>query len=29
MARDLNREIATPIQARRMLGLSEIPSRYD
>jgi len=29
MARDLNREIATPIQARQMLGLSEIPSRYD
>jgi len=29
MARDLNREIATPKQARQMLGLSEKPSRYD
>ena len=28
MARELNREIATPLQARRMLGLSEKPSQY-
>lgn len=29
MARDMGREIATPKQARQMLGLSEKPSRYD
>jgi len=29
MAREYGREIATPQQARRMLGLSEKPSRYD
>ncbi|MEW6262644.1 MAG: 3-keto-5-aminohexanoate cleavage protein [Thermodesulfobacteriota bacterium] len=28
VARDLNREIATPKQAREMLGLSPVPSRY-
>jgi 3-keto-5-aminohexanoate cleavage enzyme len=28
LARDLNREIATPAQAREMLGLSPEPSRY-
>jgi len=28
MARDLNREIATPKQARQMLGLSEKPTQY-
>ena len=28
IARDLNREIATPAQARQMLGLSPSPSRY-
>ena len=29
MARDINREIATPKQARQMLGLSEKPTQYD
>jgi 3-keto-5-aminohexanoate cleavage enzyme len=29
LARELGREIATPKQARQMLGLSETPSRYD
>lgn len=29
MARECGREIATPRQARQMLGLSEKPSRYD
>jgi len=28
IAHELNREIATPIQARRMLGIPEIPSQY-
>jgi 3-keto-5-aminohexanoate cleavage enzyme len=28
IARELNREIATPAQAREMLGLSQTPSRY-
>jgi 3-keto-5-aminohexanoate cleavage enzyme len=28
IARDLNREIATPVQARQMLGLSLVPSKY-
>ena len=28
LARELEREIATPKQARQMLGLSEKPSRY-
>jgi 3-keto-5-aminohexanoate cleavage enzyme len=28
IARELNREIATPAQAREMLGLSQVPSRY-
>jgi 3-keto-5-aminohexanoate cleavage enzyme len=28
IARELNREIATPAQAREMLGLSTTPSRY-
>ena len=28
IARDMNREIATPAQARAMLGLSATPSRY-
>jgi 3-keto-5-aminohexanoate cleavage enzyme len=28
IARELNREIATPAQAREMLGLSQTPSSY-
>jgi 3-keto-5-aminohexanoate cleavage enzyme len=28
IARELNREIATPAQARQMLGLSPVPSKY-
>jgi 3-keto-5-aminohexanoate cleavage enzyme len=28
IAREMGREIATPKQARQMLGLSEKPSRY-
>jgi len=28
LARELGREIATPAQARRMMGLSATPSRY-
>ena len=28
IARDLNREIATPDQAREMMGLSQTPSQY-
>jgi 3-keto-5-aminohexanoate cleavage enzyme len=28
IAQDLNREIATPAQAREMLGLSQTPSSY-
>jgi len=28
LARDMNREIATPAQARQMLGLSPVPSKY-
>ena len=28
IARELDREIATPKQARQMLGLSEKPSQY-
>jgi 3-keto-5-aminohexanoate cleavage enzyme len=29
IANELNREVATPAEARRMLGLSTTPSRYD
>ncbi len=29
IARELNREVATPAQAREMLGISAVPSRYD
>jgi len=29
IAQDLNREIATPAQARVMLGISQTPSVYD
>lgn len=28
MAKDMNREVATPAQARSMMGLSQIPSKY-
>jgi len=28
IAHELNREVATPAQARRMLGLSPDPTRY-
>jgi 3-keto-5-aminohexanoate cleavage enzyme len=28
IARELNREIATPAQARKMLGLSQTPTQY-
>jgi 3-keto-5-aminohexanoate cleavage enzyme len=28
IAQELNREIATPTQAREMLGLSQTPTRY-
>jgi 3-keto-5-aminohexanoate cleavage enzyme len=29
MAHELNREVATPTQAREMLEISKVPSRYE